>query len=380
MLSRLLLLGCLFLVTIPAQARQDDDAPLTLPIAYGEAVSDTLTAQAFYDWWQVEAAAGDVIVVAMQAADGLEPLLGILDASGTLQARSDDGAPDGYIELEYQVAETGLHTIVATRVGNAAGTSTGSYDLRLALANPPTVMPDLYDEVVFRCGAYEATAAVSLRFGRALSSSPGQLIAYGLGGFAPVLRLEKSDDPESRQCLSADDAAGDTLTLPGAAAQTFAANEARKVSAVLDAETWTVTLGSEGKAAGHYALVITGFTLENANDEVIVEITAGPLAAEGGLGYIYMLDAERAGRLDPAIRFDDTAQGCDDAGRRGCEGVPSAAGVGLTLPDGLSLAGDRFDAGLALRSGRDSQRLVLGSFSGNTGGDFALLLTGSLPE
>src|SRR5690606_19871969 len=117
-------------------AAQDDDLPVTTFIAFDDIVTETLTETAFWDWWQIQANEGDIIVADMIAEDALEPLLGILGPDGDLLDRSEDGPPGGSVSLEYTTPAAGEYTIVATRVGNANGTSTGPYTLQVRRANP----------------------------------------------------------------------------------------------------------------------------------------------------------------------------------------------------------------------------------------------------
>jgi hypothetical protein len=80
------------------------------------------------------------------------------------------------------------------------------------------------------------------------------------------------------------------------------------------------------------------------------------------------------------MRFADTEISCDDAGRRACAEVPSFNGAGVVFNLGGQIVGDRFDAGLNFALGNtDWQEIELGSFSGDTGGDYALVLVGELP-
>jgi len=91
-------IGVFFFVLIAAGVASAQDAPpvptpnddLTIaPIAFDQIVADTITEMAIYDWWQISLQADDVIVVDMQAFEGLSPLIGILAPDNELVARSD---------------------------------------------------------------------------------------------------------------------------------------------------------------------------------------------------------------------------------------------------------------------------------------------------
>ena len=80
------------------------------------------------------------------------------------------------------------------------------------------------------------------------------------------------------------------------------------------------------------------------------------------------------------MRFTDDGRACDDAGRRGCDDVPPSSGAGVAFGAGGSITGDRFDAGLKFDVGsRGWHDVALSSFSGSTGGDYALMIVGELP-
>jgi len=96
---------------------------------------------------------------------------------------------------------------------------------------------------------------------------------------------------------------------------------------------------------------------------------------------VYMVAAENS-RLDPQLELLSTGLVCDDAGRRGCEDVPSFNRAGATLHEGegTAIVGDRFDAGLRLAPGNpDPQDIELRAFDGNTTGNYVIVVIGQLP-
>ncbi|HLU11712.1 MAG TPA: hypothetical protein VK003_18705, partial [Oceanobacillus sp.] len=95
---------------------------------------------------------------------------------------------------------------------------------------------------------------------------------------------------------------------------------------------------------------------------------------------LYMIGVGTNSRLDPFMRFAAADQTCDDAGRRACADVPSFNGAGVVFNLGGQVVGDRFDAGLNFELGNtDWQDVELSSFSGDTGGEYALVFVGELP-
>jgi hypothetical protein len=372
-------------------AAQSEDTPSVLDIAYDDVVQETITSGAFWDWWTLEASAGDQIVVDMGAMDGLEPLLGILNAGGDLVIQSEPGAANNAISLEYTAPADGQYTLVATRAGNADGTSAGSYALRVRLANPTETLTNPLQDVTFRCEDYEATTAATLR----MNEDPAagltyRITVYGLDGFQPVIRVRfqtKDQDKPFELCnTDARLTENDTFTFPGEAEHTITADTLDTVSQLLltgadGMGIVTVTIASREGAPGRYLAVLDGFSIEPQADEDLIEVRIGPLAAKNTHLTVYMMAAQNS-RLDPFLTSTDTGQSCDDAGRGDCSDVPALTDTRIVLHEGsgTTLRGDRSDAGLILTPGTpDTIGLVLSSRSGDTHGGYALLLRGTLP-
>ncbi len=381
---RLLFIAILFVLALPLLA-QDGDAPLTEPINYDQPVDETLTEQAFWDWWQIEAASGDVISAEMQASETLAPLLGILGPDGSLLARSDEGSLGGTVTLDYHVEDAGQYTLVATRVGNENGTTTGSYQLLVRQAAPPRLNP--YQEVSFRCHDYEVTNVATLEIEE--DDVPGGQVViaiYGLDGFQPVIRA-KFEDFNLDDCSSDASAMGnDSYQLPGEAPVTLTppieGGAAELVlSSISQLGRFTLTVGSMNGAAGRYIAVIYGLTIGQADRDQI-SLGQGPLASSVPLN-VYMIGAQGT-RLDPKLNLldqDERVKVCDDVGQRGCEGVPSPLGLRVFLAGpGLDIEADRFDAGISLPPGPPRLwNLELSSYSDRTTGPYSIVLLGSLP-
>lgn len=378
-----LLAGLWLVVARPAFAQ---DAPTITTINYGDTVTDTITAGAIFDWWQVQAVEGDQFAVEMAASGGLEPLLAVLSPGGDVVARSADGGADAAISLQYAADTSALYTIVATRVGGPEGTSTGAYTLRLRRANPVN-RPDTYQDVTFRCHDFEAATAATIRFAEDPKTDlRHRVTVYGIDGFKPVIRLTFSANDDFADCnVDAAQTTDDTFTLPGEPPRTITADTRDDASQLIvsGAENMrliTLTIASRDGQPGRYVALIEGFTLERG-DQDAVEVRLGPLAARTTALTVYMVGAANS-RLDPYIYLPDSDQTCDDAGRRGCEEVPSFAGAGFTLHESgvTTITGDRNDPGVKLSPGHpDPITLELGSRNGETYGGYALVLIGELP-
>ncbi|MBL8164395.1 MAG: hypothetical protein JNJ61_20570, partial [Anaerolineae bacterium] len=277
MLWRIMLALLVLLLTVPALA-QSDETPSVLDIFYDSVVEETITEKAFWDWWTIEVGEGDIMVVDMQASEGLAPLIGILDPAGNLMARSPDGEVDGLTTLEVTAPAPGRYTIVATRVDNLNGTTTGAYTLRLRRANAVApVQPDLYQDVTWQCneenvGVFDVTTAATLEF--AEDPQPGlfhRITVYGIDGFQPVIRVQfdvpEGDEPFTICNTNADETVGDRFTLPGEDAREISADNLASASQLLlrgaeGMELITLTIGSRDGASGRYLAIIEGFSIE----------------------------------------------------------------------------------------------------------------------
>jgi hypothetical protein len=388
-LKCVLTLSLCLLLAVPALAQQD--TPTVDLIFYDDVVEGDLTQEAFYDWWQLQAEEGDVIAVDMVASDGLAPLLGILNPSGDLVARSDsdgDAEINGTVSLEYTAAVSGQHTIVPTRVGNLDGTTTGHYALQVRRANPVTTFVNPYQQVVFPCEGFEATTVATLEFAEdPEQASSYRITVYGLDGLEPVIRINiETPEPFELCNMNADRTVGDTFTLPGDETRTVQENQLNTVSQLIlnGAEqmgTVRVTLGSVNGAPGRYMAILEGFNIADRLDRDFLTARIGPLAAQSTSLLVYMVAAENS-RVDPQVELLDAAVVCDDAGRRGCEDVPSFDGAGATIHEGegTTIRGDRFEAGLRLAPANpDPLAIELRSFNGSTTGDYAIVVIGELP-
>jgi hypothetical protein len=383
------------LVVIPTQAQ--DDEPTDDTITYGAVVSDTITDGAFFDFWRLQAEAGDIVFLIMTASDGLAPLLYILDEGRNLVARSDgplegphvDATPNETITLEYGVPAGGEYLIGVGRVGRDEGTSTGSYTLEVRRANPSTTGVDLFQDVVFSCIDFEAVTAATLELSPQMGESY-RISIYGFDGFDPVMRIETSESVEPGSCQT-DSAAmgGDQITLPGEATITLEdvespENAARVELAQVMGDRLRITVGSREGTPGRYLLVIDGLTVDRTGDVDLLDVWIGPRAAETTDMLVYML-AVGSSRLDPLIEQlnlendDEVLAFCDDAGRRGCEDVPGGDQLRVIFGDGEEIIGNRFSAGLRLAPGSpDPMLLQFRSRNSSTGG-YAIAILGSLP-
>ncbi|MDX2139098.1 MAG: hypothetical protein SF123_13495 [Chloroflexota bacterium] len=384
MLRWLLALSVMFVLVLPAAAQQE-----TLPgneIFYGQTMSGTITNEQFFELWTFEGVTDDAIEVRMTASGGLLPLIGLLDPSGTLVMRSDDGTLDGTVALTYTIPDNGTYTIVATRVGRDQGTTTGQYTISLNWTNPPA--QNTSREVTFRCQEYEIGVALVLQLASEVVTDgiAQRITVYGLDGFQTMVRIT-SEEMNPNYCVRGNpDLIGDVVTLPGEAPVEMTEAMGFDLFELIIADplpmgTITYTIGSVDSASGRYMIVLSGLSIDAPGEVEQIAARVGPLAAAAGDVRVYMIADDNANsRLDPYLRLLPDDQGCDDAGRRGCDSVPSLAGAGLRMVDGVEFMGDRFSAGVRLRQNElEAQFIELGSFSGNTSGRYALVIIGTFP-
>lgn len=375
------------------------DSPTLATIGFDVPVQETITDRAIFDRWTFSAAPGSIVLVSVQGAEGLAPLVGLGNVGGDLLYSSDgqheglrvDAEPNALVAFEYPIEVAGEYVIIVTRAGNETGTTTGSYTLLIRQATASVAREETYQDVVFRCGADEVTTAATLQWAQEAGEAY-RISVYGLDGFRPLIRVVSSSDPANPldDCAAdAQDMGGDRFTLPGEAEVVLpedAPVNAARFSVSRAFTDITLTVGSIGGAPGRYVLVIEGFTLAPAREIDSLTARIGPLAARTTDMRVYMVRRE-ATRLDPFLQYVDAADAvvadCDDAGRRTCAEVPAITGMqfAFSAPFGdlSALSGDTLDAGLRLMpGGPEPMGLLLTSLNRAEGG-YALVILGTLP-
>jgi hypothetical protein len=398
-------IACCLLFAAPlspvlAQEEDDPDQATVAPIAVETPISDTITEQAFFDRWTFTASAGDVILATMEAGGGLAPLLGLTDESGDLIARSDlaqDGAPlpnaepNGTATLEVEIPQSGRYALVATRVGNMEGDTTGSYTLTLRRSDGSVGTSNTRQDVTFRCNEEIVTTVATAEFS-AERGSTYRVTVYGLDGFQPVLRLD-AEGPTGQITDCGSDTqgmAGHEVFFPGEEAFTLSEPIEAAAGIIVQGETSLfdtieVTIGSIDGQPGRYLAVFEGFVLPTPDAQEGFDVRLGPLASETEL-LVYALRNPDS-RINPVLTLlppvDAPEIGervCSDAGGRGCDDVPAVEGVGVIFSDGVEALGGRFDAGLVIAPGStDEQDLVISSSARSANGGYAMLMIGRLP-
>lgn len=395
----------LLLITLTSSAQTDE--PLVAGINYGMSVQETITDFAFFDWWQLQVEEGDIVVASMEAVEGLQPLLGLMDAGGDIVARSDIETVaeiDGVSFIQHTVATPGLYTIIATRDGRDDGTTTGAYILTVNnRSDTDNTRANPFLETEFRCEEWLITNALTFQFSEDVDLSndatPGQVTefyrisVYGLDGFEPVIRILSDILPDRPlDCTdSAQATEGTQLDLPFLeTTYDVTEDDADHVAMVTVTNSReneplgdiTFSIGAKEGTFGQYIVVLEGLELHERQDIDEFFIRRGPFASDTHLD-MYMIGYPN-NRLDSFMESriieTDESQTCDDIGRDACSDMPAIIPSTLLIgEDGATYSADRFDAGVRLDSPDNLLALVsLLSRENTTSGEYLVLFVGEL--
>lgn len=143
-ISRLLALALVFamvMALLPTMTRVE--AQGGDEIAYGDVVTGSITAQAYYELWVFDGQKGDQVEILMQGDGNLDPYLGLVDfVADELLVEDDDSAGNSNALIQITLPATSTYLIVATRYNFDIGTSIGQYTLSLRGGNGPTPVGD----------------------------------------------------------------------------------------------------------------------------------------------------------------------------------------------------------------------------------------------
>jgi hypothetical protein len=127
-----------------------------IDIAYGDSVQGNIDASVPSVTYRFRGTAGNAVVITMDRAGGdLNSYLYLLDSSGQLLFEDNDsGGENGNARIAYRLPADGEYLIVATRLGQDRGTTSGSYLLGLSadaappeeVATPEPVLPADYQD------------------------------------------------------------------------------------------------------------------------------------------------------------------------------------------------------------------------------------------
>jgi hypothetical protein len=386
-----------------------DPAPVPTPnvvfnTTYGIEEAGMLSDAQFFNWWRILPAAGDTIQIEMTGLDGLAPLIGLLSPSGELIARSDgppDGAapPNGTTRLRHTFESDGRYTIVATRVGNAEGTTTGAYTLRTALVDRPEP-PNEHLEYEFRCDELLATRVLGFQVAEdAGNAHPDgvtefyRLTVFGLDGLQPVIRARSSAQETTLDCTDFGvNLVGAEVTLPDGTHTTVGEDTSHVAQLTLRNSSLddgfgivSFAIGATDGQPGRYLAVLEGLAIEPRADIDELTVHIGSLALDAPVTILALADP--ATRLDPMVAWTPSEPGpggeytwvlCDDLGTDPC--APAQTGLSIVLPD-RSFAPGRLDAGVTIpQAAPGTFAFQIGSRETRTSGAYTLVFMGELPR
>lgn len=378
---------------LPLYAQQPDDVTVA-PIVGGSLVQDEISTAAFYDWWYLDANVGDTLRITMTPLEQtLAPLIGVLSPTRNLVGRSEDGQLGQALVYNHPVEEAGEYIIVATRVGNANGTSVGMYTLQVEIIAPSApATPDPFREVTFVCNSTDAANLLTL----GIQDDPEQsetvsVSVYGLDGLVPVLRSTLVFDFEpfrDQFCIDAlggrgaGYGEGDMLQLAGSDALLIGTGQTAKTNYQQASAFGLLRLnvGSLERSTGRYVVVIDGLHIGRDGDSDIFELGLGALAQASEV-YVYAV-ADKRTRLDVSVRLLDDGfnplADCDDAALRECADTPPINGFAWYSAEfDRRIEGGRFDAGVPLVTGSTARQLVaVRGYEGRTYGSYSLVIIG----
>lgn len=387
----------LWITPIHAQEPTPTDQVTNAQIPYGVPVRGQITNETYFDFWLFYATEGDEVVVRMMGENGLAPLIGIAGRNREVIVRSDldengmqlpDAEPNSIAELRFVIPRGmgGEFSVVATRVGLAEGTTEGTYTLSIVQTNSDALRRQQARQAVeFRCKEMIVTSALNIQLPNPPQPTNYRVTVYGYEDFEPAIRIFAGEEDDVELCTAdGQKTVGDTVAFWDEPMITIGEDTPRTaqygLNSVGNVGQITITIASVNGGRGRYIAVIEGLSLIEANQVNPVDLQIGAIAL-GSSVTVYMIKADGT-RIDPFMRqfgTDDYPQ-CDDAGGRGCEAVPSATSIRVTLFDGTVIQGDRFSAGLRLTPQTlDLVNLEFMSRANNATGAYTIVIIGELP-
>jgi len=390
-----ILMMCLLVIPASAQEPEPTDQVNFYDIFYDVPVQGRITDSTYFDFWRFSAITGDEIIVRMKGEGGLAPLIGIAGSNREVIVRSDmdengaqlpDAEPNTTVELRFTVPINGEFSIVATRAGRESGTSQGSYTLVITRANSADIQrQQALQAVEFRCNEDIVTSTLNIQLPNPSQPTTYRLTVYGLDDFDPAIRIFAGLEDEYEYCTTdGPNTIGDEVAfwdVPRIVIDESSKTAQYSLNSVGELGQLTLTIASVGGGRGQYIAVLEGLTLTETNQVNPMDAQIGAVAV-GSAFTVYMLKSPET-RIDPFMAqslFDGSLISCDDAGGRGCDAIPSASTIAISLSDGTEIRGDRFSAGLELMpEGLELLNLQFMSRATNAIGDYTVIIIGELP-
>lgn len=373
-------IGLLIVLGTAFAARAQNGAQIGT-LTPGQPITDAITVENPLDEWHFSVEVGDTLNLRMVGADGLAPMMILIDDDGNSLVASAEGDVDGEIALSYLVLTTGDVALLASRVGFEEGATLGTYTLTVERLAAPTPLDPRYGEVTFRCGNLEATAAAVIEFTPEAGDADAYTVTvYGIDGFQPAIRARVGDQRDEVCERGREPLTGDQFTLPGDTPTPIdpdAPELTARITLLNDFPgALQLTIGSMGGRGGRYLAIVTGLSLNTPNDTDLITLRAAPIAARDRSLLGYAIGVDPLNRLDVVVGIGgEDVPRCDDAGRRTCPDVPSAIGLGATFAASDPVIGDRFDAGQRFAEGDGlPHNLEISSYGRATAGAYAIVM------
>ena len=126
-MTRRLFAVCLLLIALSLSAQAQ---PPATPLTPGNLITGQITPIQPRTVYTLDGARGEILRFRLSATDGtLDPVLAVMDATGAVLFRRDDGAGSRNIETTRSLERTGRYYVVVTRFGQELGSTSGAYEL-----------------------------------------------------------------------------------------------------------------------------------------------------------------------------------------------------------------------------------------------------------
>jgi hypothetical protein len=426
----LFIIGVVALALIPStmvQAQQTQDFCVGSPIIdYGDTVTGEITNDSAAAVYCFDGNAGDDVTVSVEATSGnLDTVVILGDTTLEEFYASNDDISDSSSdsELSFELPMTGQYLILVSRYEMVDGESTGQFRMTLSVAGgdsdggrgglgglgggTPVVEEDPVVINVTCDTGEEIRGGVQFSF---ININPGfsyTVTAVGIDGFDPVIAVETQ--PGIGTCNDdAPAAARSVMPIPG---------EGRVIGDSLTAQVrfvsprtgfpLNITVGSYGDEGGRFAMVIEGLAISPfteldgfairvptsvAQEELAVYMVArttslDPFLQVGrgpGLSEAYIdneFDADLVDFENVFLLSDCDDAGLDIGGSDCTDTEPFSSSSEIDIANGSTYITGGVDAGIVgLPESSEPLLYIFGSASGRSGGDYAILIIGHVPE
>jgi hypothetical protein len=120
-----------------------------IDLSYGQSMRGDIDSSVPMITYRFRGTAGDNVTLSMRRAGGdLNSYLYLMDSAGQLLFEDNDSAGNGDAQIVYTLPETDAYLIIASRMGQTQGTTSGSYLLDLQSDSPAPTVEDTGEAVL----------------------------------------------------------------------------------------------------------------------------------------------------------------------------------------------------------------------------------------